>query len=52
MSKTIQVSDEVYRALDELRWEERFRSLNSAIEFLLKTVGVEPFDEIMEDCEE
>jgi len=43
--KSITVNDEVYEALDSLRWEEHIRSMNGVIAFLLKVADVEPFNE-------
>ena len=42
------MSKDVYEALNEIRWEERFRSLNAAIEWLLAFADVEPFNEEVE----
>lgn len=48
---TIQLSKDTLAALDELRWEERFRSMNQTVRWLLAQANVEPFTEEFEDEE-
>ena len=46
--KTINVDEEVWNALDALRWEYRVRSINSVLICLLKEVANLP-DEVEEN---
>lgn len=43
--KMVNVDEDVYDALMELKYGWRERSLNDAIEHLLAECGIEPFDE-------
>jgi len=45
----VRVSQEVFEALDEIKWVKRFRSMNAAVEYILGECGVEPFDEMSEE---
>lgn len=47
--KMVNVDEDVYTALTELKYELRERSINGVIEHLLKEIGVEPYDEMEGD---
>jgi len=51
-SYAVRLTKDTYEALDELRWEERFRSMNQAVRWLLAHADVEPFNEEFEDEDE
>lgn len=43
--KMVNLNEDVYNALTDLKYEWRERSLNAVLERLLHEIGYEPFDE-------
>lgn len=50
--KMVQLNEDVYYALYELKYDYRERSLSDTIAHMMHELGIEPYDEVYEDEDE
>lgn len=48
----VQLNEDVYYALYELKYDYRERSLSDTIAHMMHELGIEPYDEVYEDEDE